>query len=195
LSTLQAALVAITGPGTITGFYVTVQQGVVVTNTTAPSWVYQDILVIPHDCVNISVTVQNMGVSAEDVWVTLYYDIAANKTISAYPLRLDGGQNYTLVFVWNTAWVPCGNYTLTAVVTTPLGSHTFIVGNIVVRLVGDVNGDGIVNMKDIALIARAFGSTPTSPNWNPAADLNGDGTVNMKDIALAARYFGRQTKY
>jgi hypothetical protein len=193
LSTLQSALITLTGPGDVTGYYTTVQQGVIVTNTTAPSWVYQDILVIPHDCVNITVTIQNMGSSAEDVWVTLYYDIAANKTISAYPLHLEGGQNYTLVFVWNTAWVPCGNYTLTVVLTTPTSSNTFTVGNLVVRLVGDVNGDGIVNMKDIALIARAFGSTPGSPNWNPAADVNGDGIVNMKDIALVARYFGRQT--
>jgi endoglucanase len=58
---------------------------------------------------------------------------------------------------------------------------------------GDVNGDGRVDLKDLALVARAFGSTPTSPNWNPAADINGDGTVNMKDIALAVRNFGQQT--
>jgi len=61
----------------------------------------------------------------------------------------------------------------------------------VVRIMGDVNGDGMVNMKDIALVARAFGSTPTSLNWNFAADLNRDGMVNMKDLALVARNFGR----
>jgi uncharacterized protein (DUF2141 family) len=132
-----------------------------------------------------------MGGSAEDVRVTLYYDIAANKTISAYPVQLQSGQNYTLVFVWNTAWVPCGNYTLTAVVTTPTSSNTFTIGNMVVRLVGDVNGDGRVDLKDIALVARAFGSTPTSPNWNPAADILGTGIVNMKDIGLVARNFGQ----
>ena len=165
---------------------------VIVTNTIAPSWVYQDILVIPHDCVNISVTVDNMGASSEDAWVTLYYNTTSNQTIGAYPVDLDSEQNFTLVFVWNTAWVPCGNYTLTAVVTTPTGLNTFTVGNMVVRLVGDVNGDGRVDLKDIALVAHAFGSTPGSPNWNPAADINGDGTVNMQDIALVARHFGQQ---
>ena len=54
----------------------------------------------------------------------------------------------------------------------------------------DIGDYGIVNMKDIALVARAFGSTPSSPNWNPAADVNGDGVVNMKDVALVARDFG-----
>jgi Ca2+-binding EF-hand superfamily protein len=58
---------------------------------------------------------------------------------------------------------------------------------------GDVNGDGRVDLKDIALVARAFGSTPTSPNWNPAADINGDGIVNMQDIAIVARNFGQHT--
>ncbi|MGD0160620.1 MAG: dockerin type I domain-containing protein [Candidatus Bathyarchaeia archaeon] len=194
LSTLQSASINVAGPGNVTGFYATSLQGVVVTNTTAPSWTYQDILVIPHDCVNISVSVQNTGASAEEVWVTLFYDIAANKTVGAYPVLLESGENYTLIFVWNTAWVPCGNYTLTAVVATPTSSNTFTVGNIVVRIVGDVNSDGRVDVKDIALVARAFGSKPGSINWNPAADVNGDGVVNMKDIALIARYFGRQTK-
>jgi len=70
------------------------------------------------------------------------------------------------------------------------GSTMLSMGTISVRLLGDVNGDGRVDLKDIALVARAFGSTPTSPNWNPAADINGDGVVNVQDITLVARHFG-----
>jgi hypothetical protein len=67
-------------------------------------------------------------------------------------------------------------------------------------LLGDLNGDGGVNMKDIALAARTYGShcpnydyqgEPASPNWNPNADINNDGVVNMKDIALVVRQFGQ----
>jgi predicted deacylase len=54
----------------------------------------------------------------------------------------------------------------------------------------DVNQDGAVDMHDISIVARAFGSTPSSPNWNPAADVNGDGTVNMADLAMVVRHFG-----
>jgi hypothetical protein len=76
----------------------------------------------------------------------------------------------------------------------PAGNQIATVGpvstTITVRLVGDVNGDNLVNMKDIALVARAFGMTTSSPNWNPANDLNYDGVINMKDIALVARAFG-----
>jgi len=62
-----------------------------------------------------------------------------------------------------------------------------------IRLMGDVLGLNTVNMRDIAVVARSFGSTvgpPASANWNPACDLNYDGLVNMKDIALVARAFG-----
>ncbi len=62
--------------------------------------------------------------------------------------------------------------------------------NFAAPIPGDVNNDGTVDSNDILIIVRAFGSTHSSPNWNPAADINGDGTVNMKDIALVARNFG-----
>jgi PKD repeat protein len=54
----------------------------------------------------------------------------------------------------------------------------------------DINNDGKVDMRDISIVARAFGAVPGSPNWDPRADLNGDGKVDMKDIAPVARAFG-----
>jgi hypothetical protein len=48
-------------------------------------------------------------------------------------------------------------------------------------------------MKDIAMVARAFGTSPGATAWNPCADINCDGTVNMKDIAIVCRAFA-QTK-
>lgn len=55
---------------------------------------------------------------------------------------------------------------------------------------GDVNGDGRVDLKDIALVARHFGSTPGQPTWDARCDLNGDGQINMLDLAILARHFG-----
>jgi len=62
-------------------------------------------------------------------------------------------------------------------------------------LVGDITGpagvpDGKVDIRDISLIARAFGSSPGQPGWNPICDLNGDGRINIIDISLAAKNFG-----
>jgi hypothetical protein len=82
------------------------------------------------------------------------------------------------------------------------------------RLIGDQNGgaspyttipnwpDGKVDLKDIVIIARAFGSTPGSPNWNYMADVvpdinasTGLPSVNMNDLAIVARDFGNTGVY
>ena len=61
-------------------------------------------------------------------------------------------------------------------------------------LLSDVNKDGIVDMKDIAIVARAFGTTPTSPRWNPNADLNRDLEVDVHDLSLVCRDFAKTSQ-
>lgn len=67
---------------------------------------------------------------------------------------------------------------------------------------GDITGanglpDRHVDMRDIAVIAYAFGSTPGHSRWNEAADITGptlgvpDGKVDMRDIAAAAKNYGK----
>jgi hypothetical protein len=51
-------------------------------------------------------------------------------------------------------------------------------------ILGDINGDGTVNVLDAIVLASAFGSTPQDKNWNPLADLNDDGVVNILDAIL-----------
>jgi hypothetical protein len=61
-------------------------------------------------------------------------------------------------------------------------------------LEGDVNGDGVVDMRDVSFVAYYFGSfngTKAHPHgWNPQADINGDQKVDMVDIAIVAKNFG-----
>ena len=49
----------------------------------------------------------------------------------------------------------------------------------------DVNGDGIVNIQDLVLVASHLGETGLSPG-----DVNGDGVVNIQDLVLVASHFG-----
>jgi hypothetical protein len=56
-------------------------------------------------------------------------------------------------------------------------------------LIGDVNADGKVDMRDIALLVMLFNTRPSSTNWNPNADINSDGVINMRDIAIAVMHF------
>ena len=55
----------------------------------------------------------------------------------------------------------------------------------VLQLVSDVNGDGIVNIQDLVLVAGRFGETGKN-----SADVNGDGVVNIQDLVLVASAFG-----
>jgi hypothetical protein len=55
----------------------------------------------------------------------------------------------------------------------------------------DTNQDGKVNIIDIALVAKAFGSKPGDPNWNQKADIDRNGAISIVDISLVAKDFGR----
>jgi len=47
-----------------------------------------------------------------------------------------------------------------------------------------VNGDGIVDIRDLVLVRLAFGSEPGEPDWNPEADLNRDGIIDIIDATI-----------
>ncbi len=47
----------------------------------------------------------------------------------------------------------------------------------------DVNGDGVVNILDLTLVAQGFGTDSLQ------ADVNGDGVVNVFDLVFAANEF------
>ena len=46
----------------------------------------------------------------------------------------------------------------------------------------DINGDGVVNILDLILVAQNFGTTKS--------DINGDGTTNILDLILVAQHLG-----
>ncbi|KNY28340.1 Cellulose 1,4-beta-cellobiosidase [Pseudobacteroides cellulosolvens ATCC 35603 = DSM 2933] len=54
----------------------------------------------------------------------------------------------------------------------------------------DINKDGTVNISDVVLVAKAFGTTYDSINYDPLADVNKDGVVNMVDAIAIAGKFG-----
>lgn len=63
---------------------------------------------------------------------------------------------------------------------------------ILTTLPTDLNGDRTIDIVDVATVARAFGSTPGNPRWNPMADMNGDLKIDITDISLVAKSFGRK---
>lgn len=55
---------------------------------------------------------------------------------------------------------------------------------------GDINGDGKVDIIDVAIVAKAFGSYPGDDRWNPIADINYDEKIDIWDVAFVSKRFG-----
>ena len=53
----------------------------------------------------------------------------------------------------------------------------------------DLNDDGIVDILDITIVAKAFDSKPGDLNWNAIADLDNNGIVDIIDITRVATNF------
>jgi len=68
--------------------------------------------------------------------------------------------------------------------------ETKIVLTAIFVLLGDLNGDGVVDIDDVIIPALAFGSYPGHPKWNALADLTGDELVDIDDVMLVALHFG-----
>ena len=74
----------------------------------------------------------------------------------------------------------------TIVITNDL---TTAASDLCVKLTGDVNGDGWVNIVDLAQVKVNLGKTG-NPGWIPA-DVNSDGCVNIVDLAILKSQFGQ----
>ena len=143
--------------------------------------------------VNITVTVNNLGETTEIFDLKVYYD---ENLIETKNVTLATGENVTLVYIWTTeGTVPCHNYIIRAEASAnpyekDIANNMFIAGEVKIITLADLDGDGKIDMKDIAIAARAFGTHPGDSRWNPTADLDGNSNVDMRDIARVAKAFG-----
>lgn len=55
---------------------------------------------------------------------------------------------------------------------------------------GDLNHDGMVDIKDAILFSQSFGSVSGDQRYNPEADMDGDGQIDVFDLILIAIRFG-----
>ena len=56
---------------------------------------------------------------------------------------------------------------------------------------GDCDGSNIVGTPDFNLMRTAWGSIPSSGNWNPNADLDGNGVVGTPDFNIMRTFWGQ----
>jgi hypothetical protein len=56
---------------------------------------------------------------------------------------------------------------------------------------GDINADGKVDQNDLIILATAYGSTPTAPNWNLSSDIDGNKIVEVHDLFVIGTNYGK----
>ena len=71
-------------------------------------------------------------------------------------------------------------------------SHTAVNGTLKVKILGDTNGDGIVDIFDISSISAHWSpGPPVGPlGYDIQADLNKDGAVDIFDIGICSAHWG-----
>ena len=57
-------------------------------------------------------------------------------------------------------------------------------------LVGDINGDGLVDLMDLAILLMSYGTCDGDPEYNPDADLDGSGCIGLEDLAMLLANYG-----
>lgn len=159
--------------------------------TLASSWVYKGWIAY------INVTAHNAGGFNETFDINAYY----NGTLLIGTVHVDNlapSEFYTAQFSLNTSTLlPCHTYPISGETTeVPYeynkANNVLVDGGLKVRLVGDINGDGKVDIKDVYAVTYAFGSYPGHPRWNPDADLNQDMQIDIRDVYIVQRNYGQE---
>lgn len=138
---------------------------------------------IPVEGVSLDTTTLYMtktGQSAK-ITATVVPANATNKNVTW------SSSNTDVATVDNGIVTAVGNGEAIITVTTEDGGKTATCT--VTVLIGDLNGNGGVDIGDLAIAAYYYNTDSSSENWSQAqiADVNNDGTVDILDLAIIAR--------
>jgi hypothetical protein len=96
-------------------------------------------------------------------------------------------------YVWNTSLqTPRKNYLIKVIATDGVNVGEDVSDNsFTITFQGDLDTDGSVNIYDIFILAKAFGTYPGHPRWNPKADIDGNNKVDISDVFAMAKQYGK----
>ncbi len=154
--------------------------------------------------IKLNVTLVNKKMLTQNVTLEIYYNTTVYRgteqatewiIYNAYNITLQAYETKMLPLNISTEDLKVG-YTYFITVSAKIPFDMNMTDNaqaikVKVKMIGDVNGDEIVDMKDILAVVRAFGSYPEHPRWDVDADINFDGKISIFDVVLVAINFGK----
>lgn len=181
------------------GFFATITADVAIiwveTSPKVENYSYST-AVYPGRLVNITVIAANLGDITCTFNVTVYYNTTELETQTV--LDLPPEQNVTLIFIWNTTGTSsCNIFQIKAEAShveyeVNLENNVFIDGYVKIKMLGDVNGDGSVDIYDVAAVTVAYGSQKGDPTYNPEADIAPEWElIDIFDVATVLYMFGQ----
>jgi hypothetical protein len=138
---------------------------------------------------NITIKVKNYGIYDETFNTTAYLNTMALQTQT---VTLESAASTTITFTWNTTGFAYGNYTISALVMLAPGETNgwtgpYTYGPVKVTIPGDINGDGVVDLKDLGIITSNWKKTvPPAP---ANADIMDVGIINLKDLGVVTGHW------
>jgi hypothetical protein len=117
-------------------------------------------------------------------------------------INLPPGNFASLNFTWNTTGLSeYQNFTVSAY-AWPVPNEVYVAdnslggGNVAIVHAGDINGDGKIDVKDVAKICSLYGVKYPDPKYDPNSDVTGptqglaDGKIDVRDVALVSSRYG-----
>jgi len=130
--------------------------------------------------VTIDFTVENQAGFTKTFDILVYCNLTILKT---YSVTLNPIDNLTFFFKWDTTSWAKGNYAISV--------FNRLISWVVVTIPGDLDGNFAVQLVDLVILARAYGSQPGEQNWNSNADIDGNNIVGLSDLVMMARNYGK----
>lgn len=147
--------------------------------------------------IDVTMIVENKGNTTETFVLTYKYvlDDAEHSIGTILIESLPPKTNKTITGSWTTTTI--GVHLIKGEVSilpneTNVNDNNLTSPNAVkVKMLGDVDGDNQVSIRDLSAAARAYGSYLGHPRWNMQADITQDGIVDIRDLVLIAKNFGK----
>lgn len=150
-------------------------------------------ILLPFPTANFTITPESPVVN-QMITFDATSSTSPNGNIVSYIWDFGEGVNDTTQFsTVNYMFTQDGNHKVSLTVVDSAGLNSSIWKIVYVRglrILGDCNGDGIVDIMDMALVASAFGSYPGHPRWDDRADEHRDSIIDVFDLVTVALHFG-----